>query len=157
MTITRQKHYSSPVDDPVQRRFAHIASEVEFEMNVPEDLKYAESHEWVKVDDGVATIGISDYAQQEMTEIVYVELPEVGNSYDAGDEVAVVESVKSASDIYTPVGGEIVAINDALTDDPAIVNNSPFENGWIFKIRMSDDLQLKELMDSAAYQAKISS
>ena len=126
-------------------------------MNVPEDLKYAESHEWVKVDDGVATIGISDYAQQEMTEIVYVELPEVGNSYDAGDEVAVVESVKSASDIYTPVGGEIVAINDALTDDPAIVNNSPFENGWIFKIRMSDDLQLKELMDSAAYQAKISS
>ena len=126
-------------------------------MNVPEDLKYAESHEWVKVDDGVATIGISDYAQQEMTEIVYVELPEVGNSYDAGDEVAVVESVKSASDIYTPVGGEIVAINDALTDDPAIVNNSPFENGWIFKIRMSDDLQLKELMDAAAYQAKISS
>ena len=126
-------------------------------MNVPEDLKYAESHEWVKVDDGVATIGISDYAQQEMTEIVYVELPEVGNSYDAGDEVAVVESVKSASDIYTPVGGEIVAVNDALTDDPAIVNNSPFENGWIFKIRMSDDLQLKELMDAAAYQAKISS
>ena len=126
-------------------------------MNVPEDLKYAESHEWVKVDDGVATIGISDYAQQEMTEIVYVELPEVGNSYDAGDEVAVVESVKSASDIYTPVGGEIVAVNDALTDDPAIVNNSPFENGWIFKIRMSDDLQLKELMDAAAYQAKIRS
>ncbi len=126
-------------------------------MNVPDDLKYAESHEWVRVADGIATIGISDYAQQEMTEIVYVELPEVGNSYDAGDEVAVVESVKSASDIYTPVSGEIVAINDALTDDPATVNNSPFENGWIFKIRMSDDLQLKELMDAAGYRAKIGS
>ncbi len=126
-------------------------------MNVPDELKYADSHEWVRLDGDIATVGISDYAQQEMTEIVYVELPEVGNSYNAGDEAAVVESVKSASDIYAPIGGEVTEVNNALTDDPATVNNSPFGDGWIFKLKVTDASQLNSLMDAAAYKEKISS
>lgn len=126
-------------------------------MNVPDELKYAESHEWVRVEGDVATVGISDYAQQEMTELVYVELPDVGRECNAGEDVAVVESVKSASDIYAPVGGEIVEVNEGLADDPSQVNSSPFEQGWLFKIRMADAAQLDNLLDSAAYKQKIGS
>ncbi|MEQ9406644.1 MAG: glycine cleavage system protein GcvH [Fuerstiella sp.] len=126
-------------------------------MNVPENLKYAESHEWVRVDEGdVATVGISDYAQVEMTEVVYVELPEIGRQCKAGEEVAVVESVKSASDIYAPVGGEIVEVNEALSDNPGLVNEAPYGDGWIFRIRMSDASQLDGLLDAAGYGNKIS-
>lgn len=127
-------------------------------MNVPDELKYAQSHEWVRVDNGdIVTVGISDFAQAEMTELVYVELPEVGRSYNAGDEVAVVESVKSASDIYTPVSGEIVEVNEALNDNPSLVNSSPFQDGWMFKIKISDAAQLDKLLDANGYKDSISS
>ena len=127
-------------------------------MNIPDNLKYAASHEWVRVDNGdVVTVGISDYAQLEMTELVYVELTEVGRTLNANDEVAVVESVKSASDIYTPVSGEIVEVNESLTDNPAKVNESPFDDGWLFKIRLSDPAELDALLDPDGYRAKISS
>lgn len=126
-------------------------------MNIPENLKYAASHEWVRVDNGdIVTVGVSDYAQAEMTELVYVELPEVGRTFKAKDEVAVVESVKSASDIYCPVSGEIVEVNEALTDSPATVNESPFDAGWLFKIRVSDPAELDALLDPAGYKAEIS-
>lgn len=127
-------------------------------MNVPDELKYAQSHEWVRVGNGdIVTVGISDFAQAEMTELVYVELPEVGRSYSAGDEVAVVESVKSASDIYTPVSGEIVEVNEALNDNPSLVNSSPFQDGWMFKIKVSDAAQLDKLLDANGYKDSISS
>lgn len=126
-------------------------------MNVPDNLKYASSHEWVRTDNGdIVTIGISDYAQLEMTELVYVELPEVGRTCAKGEEIAVVESVKSASDIYAPVSGEVVEVNEALADSPATVNESPFDDGWIFKIKISNAGELDELLDPTAYTSQIS-
>ncbi len=120
--------------------------------NIPDDLKYASSHEWVKVDDdGVATVGISDHAQDALGDIVFVELPEPGTTVNARDEVAVVESVKAASDIYAPVSGEILEVNEALLDTPETVNSSPYDNGWFFKIQLSDEAELAELMDAEAY------
>lgn len=119
---------------------------------IPDDLRYANSHEWVRVDeDGVATAGISDHAQDALGDIVFVELPEAGTTVNARDEIAVVESVKAASDIYAPVSGEIVAINEALVDAPETVNASPYDNGWFFKIQLSDDAELADLMDAEAY------
>lgn len=126
-------------------------------MNVPAELKYTKSHEWVRDENGIAVVGITDFAQQEMTELVFVELPETGRTVEAGDEVAVVESVKSASDIYAPVSGEITEVNDALTDNPSTVNEQPFTDGWMMKIRMSDAAQLDQLMNAAAYQQQIES
>lgn len=120
--------------------------------NIPEDLKYASSHEWVRVDDeGVATIGISDHAQSALGDIVFVELPELGATVNAKDEVAVVESVKAASDIYSPVSGEIIAVNEALMDAPETVNSVPYDDGWFFKVKISDQAELDELMDAEAY------
>lgn len=120
--------------------------------NIPDDLKYAASHEWVRVDDsGIATVGISDHAQDALGDIVFVELPEVGITVNAKDEVSVVESVKAASDIYSPVSGEITAVNEALLDAPETVNSSPYENGWFYKISVSDEAELDELMDADAY------
>lgn len=120
--------------------------------NIPDDLKYAQSHEWVRVDeDGVATVGISDHAQDALGDIVFVELPEPGTTVNAKDEVAVVESVKAASDIYSPVSGEIVAINETLVDAPETVNSVPYDDGWFFKVRISDEAELGELMDAEAY------
>ncbi len=119
---------------------------------IPDDLKYAQSHEWVRVDDdGVATVGISDHAQDALGDIVFVELPEPGTTVNAREEVAVVESVKAASDIYCPVSGEIVAINEALVDAPETVNSVPYDDGWFFKVRISDEAELGELMDAEAY------
>lgn len=118
----------------------------------PDDLKYAASHEWVRVDeDGVATVGISDHAQDALGDIVFVELPEPGTNVNARDEVSVVESVKAASDIYSPVSGEIVAVNEDLLEAPETVNSSPYDNGWFFKIKISDEAELDELMDAEAY------
>ncbi|MEZ6132551.1 MAG: glycine cleavage system protein GcvH [Planctomycetaceae bacterium] len=126
-------------------------------MNIPDNLKYAATHEWVRSDDDdIVTIGISDYAQAEMTELVYVELPDVGRQVKASEEVAVVESVKSASDIYSPVSGEVVEVNTALSDNPALVNESPFDNGWLFKLKLSQPDELNGLLDAASYKAKIS-
>ena len=120
--------------------------------NFPDDLKYAASHEWVKVDDnGVATVGISDHAQDALGDIVFVELPEPGTTVNAKDEVAVVESVKAASDVYSPISGEITEVNDTLLDAPETVNSSPYENGWFYKIKLSDEGELGELMDAEAY------
>ncbi|MEO1984641.1 MAG: glycine cleavage system protein GcvH [Fuerstiella sp.] len=126
-------------------------------MNVPNELKYTLSHEWVRREDGdIVTVGITDYAQNEMTELVYIELPEVGRQFSAKDEIAVVESVKSASDIYAPVSGEVVAVNDALADDAATVNNSPFDKGWLFKLKLSNPSELQHLMGPGDYTGKIS-
>lgn len=117
-----------------------------------DDLKYAASHEWVSVDDnGIATVGISDHAQEALGDIVFVELPEPGTTVNAKDEVAVVESVKAASDVYSPVSGEITEINEALLDAPETVNASPYDNGWFFKIAISEEADLDELMDAEAY------
>jgi glycine cleavage system H protein len=126
-------------------------------MSVPENLKYAKSHEWVRDDgDGVVTVGISDFAQEKMTELVYVELPEADREIETGDELAVVESVKSASDIYAPVSGTVIEANAALEDDPTLVNSAPYSDGWMFQIRLSDPATLDALMNAADYEKLIS-
>lgn len=120
--------------------------------NIPDDLRYASSHEWIKVnDDGTATVGISDHAQDALGDIVFVELPEPNSTVNAKEEIAVVESVKAASDIYSPISGAVIAVNDALVDAPETVNSSPYENGWFFKVKVSDEAELAELMDAEAY------
>lgn len=119
----------------------------------PEGLKFAKSHEWVRVeDDGSVTVGISDHAQEALGDVVFVELPESDSEIAAGDEVAVVESVKAASDIYAPVSGTVLAVNEALTDAPETVNSSPYADGWFFRLKPSDAAELDELMDGDAYQ-----
>ncbi|MED5388004.1 MAG: glycine cleavage system protein GcvH [Pseudomonadota bacterium] len=124
---------------------------------IPAELRYAASHEWAKNDDGVVTVGITEHAQDAMGDLVYVELPEVGQVVAAGDEAGVVESVKAASDIYAPVAGEIIEINEALEDEPELVNNAPYEGGWLFKIQMSEDTDLDNLLTADQYQAQIES
>ncbi|EDX90944.1 glycine cleavage system protein GcvH [Alcanivorax sp. VBW004] len=124
---------------------------------IPAELRYAASHEWAKVEGGVATVGISDHAQDAMGDLVYVELPEVGQVVAAGDETGVVESVKAASDIYSPVSGEIVEINEALEDEPELVNNVPYEGGWLFKVQLTDEGELDNLLTADQYQAQIDS
>lgn len=123
--------------------------------NVPTDLKYAASHEWVRVEDGIATVGISDHAQAELTELVFVELPEVGRELKAGDQCAVVESVKTASDVYSPVSGEVVESNKALEDNPGLANDHAFGEGWFFKIRLSAPEETDGLLSPEAYAAQI--
>src|SRR5512140_3135237 len=105
--------------------------------NVPHELKYAKSHEWVRLEGASATVGITDHAQHELTDVVFVELPERGHTVKAGDACAVVESVKTASDIYSPVGGEITQINEALEQNPALVNTDPYGEGWLFKVKVA--------------------
>jgi glycine cleavage system H protein len=118
----------------------------------PEDLYYAASHEWLKLgDDGVATVGISDFAQSELGDVVYVELPENGATLSAKDEVSVVESVKTASDIYSPVSGEIVAVNEGLDESPESVNSGPYDEGWLFKIKLSNNAELDDLLSAEDY------
>ncbi|GJM11728.1 MAG: glycine cleavage system H protein [Pseudohongiella sp.] len=118
----------------------------------PDNLKYATSHEWIRLEeDGTATVGISNHAQDALGDIVFVELPEVGATVHAKDEVAVVESVKAASDVYSPVSGEIIATNEILADAPETVNAVPYDDGWFYKIQLSDELELDELMDAEAY------
>ena len=122
----------------------------------PAELKYAETHEWVRTeDDGTVVVGITDHAQDALGDIVYVELPEVGASADSGGEVAVVESVKAASDIYSPVSGEIVEINSALEDQPETVNQSPYGDGWLFRVKLAEPEDIQNLMDADAYKAMI--
>jgi glycine cleavage system H protein len=116
------------------------------------DLRFSEEHEWVSVDGDVATVGISDFAQEQLGDVVFVELPDIGRSVNRGDEVAVVESVKAASEIFTPLSGEVIEVNEALADEPATVNASPEANGWFYKLRISDASQVDELMDAAAYK-----
>ena len=120
--------------------------------NIPNDLKYASTHEWISInEDGLITVGISDHAQEALGDIVFVELPEAGASVNSKEEVAVVESVKAASDIYSPLTGEVVEINESLLDSPETVNASPYELGWFFKIRMKNEAELDDLMNSETY------
>lgn len=116
-------------------------------------VKFSEDHEWVLIDGDKATVGITDYAQNALGDIVFVELPEGGTEVDQGDECAVVESVKAASEVYAPISGEILEGNEALEDDPALVNSSPEGDGWFFKMTIADSAQLDGLMDEAAYKA----
>lgn len=116
------------------------------------DLRYSEEHEWVLVDGDIATIGISDFAQQQLGDVVFIELPDIGRTVERGGEIAVVESVKAASEIYAPLSGEIVEVNDALADEPAKVNESAEADGWFFKMRLNDAAEVGELMDAAAYK-----
>jgi glycine cleavage system H protein len=123
--------------------------------DVPLELKYTKSHEWLRVeDDGLITVGISDHAQELLGDLVFVELPEEGTEFVAGDECCVVESVKAASDVYMPISGEIVEVNEALVDEPEIINSSPYDSGWLFRVQPSAD-EIDELMDAEAYQAEI--
>jgi len=120
------------------------------------DVKYAESHEWAKMlDDNIVEVGISDYAQESLGDVVFVELPEIGTQLSAKDECCAVESVKAASDIYAPVDGEIVAVNEALEDSPELLNESPFGEGWIFRIKVANDESLDGLLDADAYQQSV--
>jgi glycine cleavage system H protein len=124
-------------------------------MNVPSDLRYNSSHEWIRLEGDIATVGISDHAQEELTDVVFVELPLVGRAVDAGDPTAVVESVKAASDIYAPIGGEVVEVNLDVEADPALVNTDPYGRGWIFKLRVKSAADVEGLLDAAAYSAQI--
>jgi len=120
--------------------------------NIPDDFYYASTHEWIKVDEnGVATVGISDHAQEALGDIVFVELPEPGTEIEARAEVAVVESVKAASDIYSPVNGEITEVNEALIDNPQLVNTAPYDDGWIYRMTINDERDLDELLNAEAY------
>jgi glycine cleavage system H protein len=123
--------------------------------NIPSDLKFAKSHEWVRVSGDTATIGISDHAQAELTDIVFVELPAIGRNVKAGEACAVVESVKTASDIYSPVSGEIVALNQPVTDNPALVNTEPYVSGWFFKIKLVNPAELNALLSPEDYKKQI--
>ncbi len=122
---------------------------------VPADLKYANSHEWVRVTGDVATVGISDHAQHELTDVVFAEVPAVGRKVKAGEAVAVVESVKTASDIYSPVSGEIIEANKAVTEKPDLVNSDPYGEGWFFKLRLSDPTELNKLLSAAQYNSQL--
>ena len=124
--------------------------------NIPADLKYASSHEWLRSEgNGIYTAGITEHAQDLLGDMVFVELPEVGDSVGQGDDVAVAESVKAASDIYAPIAGEIVAVNEALTDSPELVNSAPYTDGWMFKIKASDESEVAGLLDAAGYKNAI--
>jgi glycine cleavage system H protein len=123
--------------------------------NVPSDLKYAKSHEWARAGGEHATVGITDHAQHELTDVVFVELPAVGRNVKAGEACAVVESVKTASDIYSPVSGEIVEINDAVAANPSLVNTAPYADGWFFKVKLASPAELSNLLAPDAYSAQI--
>ncbi|NBD96225.1 MAG: glycine cleavage system protein GcvH [Gammaproteobacteria bacterium] len=121
--------------------------------DIPSDLRYAESHEWVsQEEEGVVKVGISDHAQEQLGDLVFVELPEEGTTFARGDACSVVESVKAASDIYCPVSGEIVVVNEVLADTPEIVNNDPYGDGWLFSVKLDDPGELDELMDAEGYK-----
>lgn len=119
--------------------------------NTPADLKYTNTHEWILIDGDTITVGITDFAQEQLGDVVFVDLPEVDAEVVAGDGIAVVESVKAASDIYAPVTGTIIAINESLEDAPELVNSDPFEDGWFFKIKVHDESELEGFMDADSY------
>lgn len=124
-------------------------------MKVDSSCKYDEEHEWIRVEGDEGVIGISDYAQDQLSDVVYVELPEVGDTFDRGDILAVVESVKAASDVYMPITGEVLEINDALEDSPELVNQDPYGEAWFVRVSIEDPTELDELMDAKAYKAFI--
>lgn len=119
------------------------------------DTRYTKDHEWLRIEGDVVTVGVTDHAQEQLGDVVYVELPEAGKSFKKGDEAAVVESVKAASEVYAPVSGEIAAANEALADAPETVNSDPMGEGWFFKLKLADRSELDGLMDEAAYKAYV--
>lgn len=122
--------------------------------NVPAELKYSQEHEWLRLeDDGTYTVGITEHAQELLGDMVFVDLPDVGSTVGAGDDCAVAESVKAASDVYAPISGEIVAVNEELSDAPELVNSEPYEGGWMFRIKASDAAEVAALLDASAYEA----
>jgi glycine cleavage system H protein len=125
-------------------------------MNVPDGLLYNSSHEWLRLEGDIATVGITDHAQEELTDVVFVELPAIGRQVDAGDPTAVVESVKAASDIYSPLAGEVVAVNAEVESEPALVNTDPYGRGWIFQLRLKDPSSVSALMSAEAYKTILS-
>lgn len=124
-------------------------------MQIPEELKYTKTHEWIKVDANVATVGITDYAQGELSDIVYIELPQVGDKVEKGKPCGTIEAVKTVADFYSPVTGEIIEVNEKIKDDPAIVNRDPYGEGWFIKIKLSNNSELEELLDAEAYKKLI--
>ena len=124
--------------------------------NLPKNLKYVKTHEWVRLEgDGTITVGISDHAQHELGDLVFVELPDNGDELAVGDSVGVIESVKAASDVYSPVTGEVIETNDSLIDEPELINQSPYENGWLFKLKLVDKSQLDDLLTAEQYAQSI--
>ena len=123
----------------------------------PSDLKFLDSHEWIKVDDNTVIVGISDHAQNELGEVVFVELPAIGHEFISGDEAAVVESVKAASEVYTPISGEVIEVNETLEENPELVNTSPYEEGWFFKLEVSDENlgSIDSLMTAEEYSSML--
>ncbi|NLB63548.1 MAG: glycine cleavage system protein GcvH [Fibrobacter sp.] len=119
---------------------------------IPENLFYTEEHEWIKIDGDTMTVGITDHAQSELGDIVFVSLPELGDSLDEGDSAATIEAVKTVAEVYTPFAGEVVAINESLDDSAAVINEDPYGEGWIVKIKVSDDIDTESLLSPAAYQ-----
>ena len=121
---------------------------------IPSNLKFLESHEWARLeDDGTVTVGLSDHAQELLGDIVFVELPEIGKDISKSGDIAIVESVKAASDVYSPVTGQVTEVNEALIDNPEIINSSPYEDGWFFKIQPQDITEMNELLDATAYES----
>ena len=131
--------------------------EVKMSENIPEDLKYTDTHEWVKIkDEKTVVVGITDHAQKELTDIVFVELPAVGKEVKKGEEMCIVESIKSVSEIYAPVSGKITAVNKELEDAPEKINNSPYEEGWLVEIEIANKDELNSLLDAGAYKKLVS-
>lgn len=124
-------------------------------MNVPDNLQYTSDHEWVLIEGDTATVGVTDHAQEELTDVVFVELPEPGRAVSVGDPVGVVESVKAASDVYAPLAGEVAAVNDEVTAEPSLVNSDPYGKGWLMRIKLADPAAVSGMMDAAAYRAHI--
>jgi glycine cleavage system H protein len=123
--------------------------------NIPDQLRYAASHEWIKVEGDMGTVGITDHAQHELSDVVYVDLPKIGTRTAAGTVAAVIESVKAASDIYSPVSGEVVAVNNELITQPSLVNSDPYGAAWLFRVKLSNPAELDALKDAAGYKAQI--
>lgn len=123
----------------------------------PREYLYSKEHEWVRVEDDVCVLGITEFAQQELGEVVYVDLPEVGAVFNAGDEIGTIESVKAVAEIYTPIAGEVVEVNESVSDDPELLNEDPHTEGWLIKIRFSSDSDLKSLMNAETYEEFVKS
>lgn len=121
-------------------------------MSIPQDLFYTKTHEWVSLENGIATIGITDFAQSQLSDLTFVELPEVGTEFGGGDEAAVVESVKAAADIYAPVAGEVVEVNAELDDSPELINQDAFGKGWLFRLKVVDESDVDSLLDPESYE-----
>ena len=125
-------------------------------MNVPKDLLFTDEHEWVKINDNIATIGITDYAQGELGDIVFIEFPSLNSNYNKGESMGTIEAVKTVADIFMPISGQIIELNDVLNDNPETVNNNPFNDGWILKLQIKDMGEVSDLMDSKKYKTFIS-